>query len=211
MNTNFSPRKLKSLIPAFFLLVSFTISFNSCIISKNKRSVSKTSEINDSNIQYQPAKSMDKTTTDQPDYNLKPPFSILSVDYNSFLKFFGMGNFYKFKVIPYQRNQGDIVRLYCYALSADYDVNKIGEAFYVSSDGTGEIPRTLYHPIIYDDLGLSKAEMKQILTAEPVSVIYLTLVPMKAVENGKSYNTYRVFKNGHDTKVQFRLSPKNFN
>lgn len=211
MNTNFTHKKLKFQLPAVLLVIFFTILFNSCISSKNRRTAAAVSETNYSNTVNKAGNSWEKNSNDQPDYNLNPPFTLLTVEYDYFLKFFGLSNFHGFKVIPYQRNPGDMVRLYCYALSTDYDASKIGEAFYISSDGSGEIPRTLYHPIMYDDLALSKADMKEIFTAEPVSVIYLTLVPVKAIENGKAYNTYRVYKNGHDSKIQFRLSQKNFN
>lgn len=203
MKTNFISQKLKFLFPHFLLLIFFTTFFGSCIISKNKRATSNVSETRYTNADNKPGS--------KAEYNLKPPFALLTVTYDYFLQFFNLNNFQKFKFVPYQRNPNDMVRLYCYALSTDYDASKIGEAFYISFDGTGEIPRMLDHPIIYDDLVLTKEEMKQIFNAEPVSVIYLTLVPVKATENGKAYNTYRVFKNGHDSKVQFNLAPKNFN
>ncbi len=211
MNINFICKKLRFLRPAILLFISSTIFFGSCIISKNNKTASKVPETKYIDKNLKTGKNAEKNSESQPDYNLKPPFTLLNVTYNSFLKFFDLTNFHQFKVIPYQRNPGDMVRLYCYALSSEYDGSKIGEAFYISADGSGEIPRTLYHPIIYNDLVLSKADMKQIFTAEPVSVIYLTLVPVKAIENGKNYNSYRVYKNGHDTKIQCSLSPKNFN
>ncbi|MEP6584246.1 MAG: hypothetical protein ABJA90_08260 [Ginsengibacter sp.] len=215
MSKNLIGQNLRALAVSFLFFISLSILFDSCLVSKNKKAMSKSpATLNtDSESGSSAGTNIDevKTNTAQPVYNLNPPFALLTANYDDLLKVYKMGNFHKFKVIPYQRKAGDDVRLYCYALSTDYEASKLGQAFYLSSDGSGEIPRTLFHPIIYDDLALSKEDMKQILSAEPVAVIYLTLVPLLAIENGKPYNTYRVYKNGHDTKVQFKLSPKNFN
>ncbi len=209
MNHALTFKKIKLFFTTLAMILSVASLFEACITSKAKKANPSENEYSQNDART--VKAVEKRIQSQPDYNPAPHFVPLTATYSSFLTFFDMTNFNKFKIVPYQRDSNDVVRLYCYALSSDYDVNKMGNAFYISSDHSGEIPRTLYHPVIYDDLVLSKDDMKDIFNSAPVSVIYLTLVPVRANENGKIYNTYQVFKNGHNTQIHFKLAPKNYN
>lgn len=124
-------------------------------------------------------------------------------------------NFVKFIFIPYQRDQNDNVRLFCYALSKNLsgeeanEIYRIGKPFFISLDGSGEDPGTLISkPEKLLGLSLTNKQMDTIFKMDPSSCMNLNLVPEKRGDtDGNYYTTFHVFKNSRDTKIVLNPSP----
>ena len=144
----------------------------------------------------------------------KGDYKDLKATYTDLVDLYHKTNFLKFRFIPYQRNDADNVRLFCYALNNKYGDEsddtkfRIG-TFIISEDGKGEDPSTLSGAILkYPELSLTEKQMDQIFKMDPSTCLNLDLTAVvKKDTDGNDFHTYEVFKVGNDSKIYFNPSP----
>ncbi len=209
---------LKSFLIVLILVITLSITIISCNqpdTSTNGQTVKDTSGANaDSN---ENSMSLDSSKT-QSDSTAKLTGGLIDLRtaYTNFTKRYGLPKFHKLKIIPYQRDASDDVRLWVYAMKSDLETDIIGTPFVISKDGTGEDPASLPHAVKWTALVLLKAEAIKIYRASPVSVNYLDLKPIIETDATAkkdavlTYASFQILKNGADTKAILKPSPPYF-